>query len=70
MIITVTFTFPIEMKIKCHDKAQKMFFKKNKTVEDRLIEINDNLSSLDLSKKTPRQLGLNIVVRTICKVYR
>jgi hypothetical protein len=39
-----------------HDKAQKMFFKKNKTVEERLIEINENLSSLDLSKKAPRQL--------------
>ena len=41
---------------KCHDKAQKMFFKKNKTVDDRLIEINENLASLDLSKKIPRQL--------------
>ncbi len=57
MIITVTLTFPIEMKIKrVTIKPKKCFFKKTKTVEDRLIEINENLSSLDLSKKTPRQL--------------
>ena len=33
-----------------HNKAHKMFYKKNKTVEDRLIEINENLSSLYLKK--------------------
>jgi hypothetical protein len=49
--------FPIEMKIKRFTiKPKKCFFTKNKTVEDRLIEINENLSSLDLYKKTPRQL--------------